>query len=381
MKKQTLFILFSFTTLFTILFFSCSKDNVEELSDDSLIINPSASSEILISEKQSTNQENIFVENGYLVFPSKSVFNEFINQNRALQTDVSTLESTYGYRSYLNHIKDDDENKDLRSVTYFIGLLNEQAAVAIGDYVFKQNHKDRQTFIIKRTSSIEDIQYMINATHKDYLPKSAFALSYEQDVFHLIKHPDELRIALSSNESMNVENGINPIYIDKDESVKNYNCEYTCFNRQGNYTTISGTSNAKATAQYLQLGIYYQLSANFKHWAKNEYFTVCASNANSIYVPVHFDFIYQGCYQIKRESDKQSFHKGWNCSTPPPAYSSYCYPFYSGDKTFGPFYSGTEPLFNYWLKAAARAKGLCDQHQNVWTGWAEIGIESCRTPD
>jgi len=255
MKTITIYKLIFLSFLFT--FISCQKDAV--------VTNEQGKQDI--AEKIIENLP-VTVDNNTLVFTSEENFQECINMIGDYNTSqLDLFEKIIGFSSYRTQVNDTICDDD-----FFLTLLNPNAEIIIGDYLFKVDFTKEKTFATP---------IFIDENKKS---ESHLVFSWDDDIFEILKngnqnlHKKSAKSFCPSNKEKYKYWVIYPDILTAREKIK----AKVCYQRFGIYNSIIMKFKAEefnidsplVNASYHTVGTnFYENKKKYKEFSRQNYTT------------------------------------------------------------------------------------------------------------
>ncbi len=316
------------------LFFACNKEDVQELTS---IEN---ATEIDFLEKNEITPQ---VSNGYLVFECEEKMEEFIIKLTKSEVDPTTIASTFGFNSYLEHVPQTEQNEVIFGDKYFAATLNMDGMIGVGTYIFKVNPPTEEVFVISNSAGNKSIKALKNAQSQNNLPSNALVFSFEDEIFELLEK------GATCEEKMGCDEDCSPPQRVIKQDFK-YCGENDEFELIGFYWL---------QVRYSKVGFWKYANIHFQQGAVNGISTA------------DWDIRYSARWKRKCRTPIGSDFSDYVCSFVPLQGEDQCFPF-SSSRFKNRLYQSTRCLSAYDIRADARIESICDETQLIWTGEARI---------
>ena len=205
---------------------------------------------------ESRGGEPTLTDDGLLHFRTREHFEAYMHRlERYGTSSLTTLSQRNGFQSLKNNPGLDRRGILLEDQT-FSSVLNKDAAISIGDYIFKLNPATEEVYVIKSTTNERERGMTLSARTDNNLPASAEVLSFDDEVLSIMEAD------LIGGPDVDIEE----LFWNRCDAAQRQARESAdVCSRQIALDTGSCTFLGTVRAKYGGFGIWYRLTASVFH--------------------------------------------------------------------------------------------------------------------
>ncbi len=257
-----------------------------------LVLLTSCSQETIVpNEKETSNtleqrsEKPVLRDDGIYHFTGEEAFGSYMQELEYLsEKELEKITENDNFQSFKQSSALNRNGASLDHAA-LSATLNQDAAISIGEHIFKLNPATEEVYVIDATASPRLLTLMLNADNTSRLPSSIQVFSFDDDVFGELSIP-------------NIGHHDFPVWLrcdaaDSDEDLEDSECLVDFGNG------ISCNFKGLVKARYFKGGILFRLTARFEHGNVCR-FDIAESFENTDF-KLHIDARWNRCGQVGEE--------------------------------------------------------------------------------